>query len=164
MAGLVHHYYLWVLALAAHVRIRTELIFQEVACENPVRVHWWRPGQRDRVLLYISDPESRIFLRDCGGRGGNTHSKQLYSATQFPWLLLDFPFSSCESILSMLVLHNPTSLWGFEVDGMAAGAIAPPVEGHDDETVLRKGRESWYRGMVPVPGDCQRLLVSVTFL
>lgn len=39
----------------------------------------------------------------------------------------------------MLFLHNPTSLWGFEVDRVAAGAIAPPVEGHDDEAVLREG-------------------------
>lgn len=39
----------------------------------------------------------------------------------------------------MLFFHNPTSLWGFEVDGMAAGPVAPPVEGHDDEAVLREG-------------------------
>lgn len=40
----------------------------------------------------------------------------------------------------MLVFHNPTSLWGLEVDGMAARAIPPPVEGHDDEAVLRERR------------------------
>lgn len=88
--------------------------------------------------LYIRDPENRIFLWDCGGKEGKAHSKKSNSATQFPWLLLDFPFSCCESIHSMLLFHNPTSLWGFEVDRMAARAVAPPVEGHDDEVVLRE--------------------------
>lgn len=91
------------------------------------------------MLLYICNPENRIFLRDCGGKKGNAHSKQSNSATQFPWLLLDVPFSSCESISPMLFFYNPTSLWGFEVDGMAAGSVAPPVEGHDNEAVLREG-------------------------
>lgn len=40
----------------------------------------------------------------------------------------------------MLFFHNPTSLWGFEVDGMAARAVTPTVEGHDDEGVLGEGR------------------------
>lgn len=40
----------------------------------------------------------------------------------------------------MLFFNNPTSLWGFEVDGMTARAVAPPVEGHDDEAVLGEGR------------------------
>lgn len=120
-------------------RIRTELILEEVPGENPIRLQWWGPDQRDSVLLYICDRESRIFLWDCGGKDGNTHSKKSNSATQFPWLLLDFPFSSCESMHSMLFFHNPTSLWGFEVDGMAAGAVAPTVEGHDNEAVLREG-------------------------
>lgn len=53
----------------------------------------------------------------------------------------------------MLFFHNPTSLWGFEVKGMAAGAVAPPVEGHDDEAVLREGRQSRYGGVVTVPGE-----------
>lgn len=92
------------------------------------------------MLLHIRSPENRIFLRDCGGKEGNTHSKQSNSATQFPRLLLDFLFSSCESIHSMLFFHNPTSLWGFEVDGMAARAVTPTVEGHDDEGVLGEGR------------------------
>lgn len=92
------------------------------------------------MLLYLCDPENRIFLWDCGSKEGNTHNKQSNSATQFSWLLLDFPFSSCESIHSMLFFNNPTSLWGFEVDGMTARAVAPPVEGHDDEAVLGEGR------------------------
>lgn len=81
-----------------------------------------------------------FFSGTVGGKKGNTHRKQSTSATQFPCLLLDFPFSSCESIRSMLFFHNPTSLRGFEVEGMAAGAVTPPVEGHDDEAVLREGR------------------------
>lgn len=64
----------------------------------------------------------------------------------------------------MLFLHNPTSLWGFEVDGMTAGAVAPPVEGHDDEAVLGEGRQSRYRCVVPVPGERHCMFVSVTFL
>lgn len=39
----------------------------------------------------------------------------------------------------MLFSHNPTSLWGFEVDRMASWAVAPTVEGHDNEAVLREG-------------------------
>lgn len=39
----------------------------------------------------------------------------------------------------MLFSHNPTSLWGSEVDRMASWAVAPPVEGHDNEAVLREG-------------------------
>lgn len=58
--------------------------------------------------------------------------------------MLDFLLSSSESISPMLVLpqplYNPTSLGCFEVDSVAAGAVAPPVEGHDDEAVLREGR------------------------
>lgn len=54
----------------------------------------------------------------------------------------------------MLFFHNPTSLWGFEVDGMAARAVAPPVKGHDDEAVLGEGRKSRYRGVVPVTREC----------
>lgn len=53
----------------------------------------------------------------------------------------------------MLFFHNPTSLWGFEVEGMAAGAVALPIEGHDDEAILRERRQSWYCGMVAVPGE-----------
>lgn len=64
--------------------IRTELILQEVPGENPIRLLWRGPDQRDSVPLYIFDPENRIFLRDCGGKEGNTHSKQSNSATQFP--------------------------------------------------------------------------------
>lgn len=56
------------------------------------------------------------------------------------------------------------SLWGFEVDGMTAWAVAPPVEGHDDEAVLGEGRQNWYRGVVLIPGDCQRVFISGTFL
>lgn len=120
------------------MRIRTELILKEVPGKNPIRLQWGGPDQRDGVLLYIFDPKIRIFLRDCGGKDSDTHSKKSNSATQFPWLLLDFPFSSCESIHSMF-FHNPTSLQGFKVDGMAAWAVAPTVEGHDDEAVLREG-------------------------
>lgn len=39
----------------------------------------------------------------------------------------------------MLFSHIPTSLWGFEVDRMASRAIAPTIEGHDNEAVLREG-------------------------
>lgn len=91
------------------------------------------------MLLYICDPENRIFLGDCGCKDRNTHCKKSNSATLFPQLLLEPPFRSCKSIHSMLFFHNPTSLWGFEVDGMAAWAVAPTVEGHDDEAVLGEG-------------------------
>lgn len=64
----------------------------------------------------------------------------------------------------MLFFHNLTSLWGSEVDGMTAWAVAPPVEGHDDEAVLGEGRQNWYRGVVLIPGDCQRVFISGTFL
>lgn len=57
-----------------------------------------------------------------------------------------------------------TSLWGFEVDGVATWPIASPVEGHDDEAVLREGREPWYHGMVPVPRVCQSVFVPVSLL
>lgn len=57
-----------------------------------------------------------------------------------------------------------TSLRGFEVDGMAAGAVAPTVEGHDDKAVLGEGSESRYRRVVPVPWECERLFISVVFL
>lgn len=64
----------------------------------------------------------------------------------------------------MLFLYNPTSLWGFEVDGMAAGAVAPPVEGHDDEAVLGEGRKSCYGCMAPVSRERHCMFVSMTFL
>lgn len=142
------------------------MVLKEVANENPIRLQRRLPGQRDSVPLYICDPEIMIFLWDCKGvhKHTHTHSKQSNSATQFTWLLLDFPFSSCESIHSMLFFHNLTSLWGFEVDGMTAWAVAPPVEGHDDEAVLGEGRQNWYRGVVLIPGDCQRVFISGTFL
>lgn len=50
-------------------------------------------------------------------------------------------------------LESLTSLWGPEVDGVAAGAVAPPVEGHDDEAVLRVGRQSRDHAVVPVPRE-----------
>lgn len=114
------------------------------------------------VLLWPWKQDSSQGL--WGQKQGNKHSKQLNSAAQFRWLLLDFPFSSCESINSMLFFHNPTSLGGFEVDGVAAGPIATPVEGHDDEAVLREGWESWYCSVAPVPGERQRVFVSMFFL
>lgn len=57
-----------------------------------------------------------------------------------------------------------TSLWGFEVVGMAAWAVAPPVEGHDDEAVLGERRQSRQHAVVSVPGERQRLFVAVVFL
>ena len=64
----------------------------------------------------------------------------------------------------MLFFHKPTSLWGFEVDGMAAGSVAPPVEGHDDEAVLGERGQSRYRGVVSVSRESESVFVSVTFL
>lgn len=64
----------------------------------------------------------------------------------------------------MLLFHNPTSLWGFEVDRMAAWTVAPPVEGHDDEAVLREGCQAWHRGMGSIPRERQRVFVPVAFL
>lgn len=104
------------------------------------------------------------FFSGTAGAKKVTHSEQSNSTTQFPRLLLDFLFSSCESIRSMLFFHNPTSLWGFEVDGMAARAVAPPVEGHDDEAVLGEGRQSRHRAVAPVPGEHECVFVSVAFL
>lgn len=47
---------------------------------------------------------------------------------------------------------------------MAAWAVAPTVEGHDDKAVLREGSQSRYRRVVPVPWECERLFISVVFL
>lgn len=47
---------------------------------------------------------------------------------------------------------------------MAAGAVAPPVEGHDDEAVLRVGRQSRHHSVVPVPRESYRLFVFMAFL
>ncbi|KAF3855801.1 hypothetical protein F7725_016524 [Dissostichus mawsoni] len=75
---------------------------EHVTGENPIRLRGRGPRQGDGVLLNIRDPENRIFLRDCGGeRKYKTNSEPSNSAAQIPWLLLDFPFSSCESIHSM---------------------------------------------------------------
>lgn len=63
-----------------------------------------------------------------------------------------------------LLFYNPTSLWGFEVDRMAARTVASPVEGHDDETVLREGRQARHGAVGPIPGERQRVFVSVAFL
>jgi len=64
----------------------------------------------------------------------------------------------------MLFFHNPTSLWGFEVDRMAAWTVAPPVEGHDNEAILGERRQSRYCAVVPVPRDRQCAFVSMAFL
>lgn len=63
-----------------------------------------------------------------------------------------------------LLLDNPTSLWGFEVERVAAGAVAPPVEGHDHEAVLGEGPQRRHGGVRAVPGERQRVLLSVAFL
>lgn len=47
---------------------------------------------------------------------------------------------------------------------MAAWAVAPPVEGHDNEAVLGEGRQSWHCGVASIPGESQRVFVSVAFL
>lgn len=57
-----------------------------------------------------------------------------------------------------------TSLRGSEVDGVAAGAVPPPVEGHDDEAVLGVGRQSRDHGVAPVPREREHLFALVAFL
>lgn len=61
-------------------------------------------------------------------------------------------------------LESLTSLWGPEVDGVAAGAVAPSVEGHDDEAVLRVGRQARHHAVVPVARERHRLFAFVASL
>lgn len=63
-----------------------------------------------------------------------------------------------------LLFHNPTSLWSFEVDRMAAWTVASPVEGHNDEAVLREGCQARHGAVGPIPRERQRVFVSVGFL
>lgn len=95
---------------------------------------------RETVCFCTSVTLKTGFFSGTVGAKTEIHTvRRRNSATLFPQLLLEPPFRSCKSIHSMLFFHNPTSLWGFEVDGMAAWAIAPTVEGHDDEAVLGEG-------------------------
>lgn len=60
--------------------------------------------------------------------------------------------------------HGPTSLWSFEVHRMAAWAVSPPIEGHDNEAVLWEGYQSRHCGMASIPRERQHVFVSMAFL
>lgn len=120
--------------------IRTELILEEVPGENPIGLRWRGPQQRDGVPLDIRDPENRISLRGCGGKEGDAHTvSSQTSCNQLSLAIIRLPPPPSvvvDQSTPVPSFHNPTSLRGFELEGVAAGAVAPPVEGHDDEAVL----------------------------
>lgn len=47
---------------------------------------------------------------------------------------------------------------------MAARAAAPPIEGHNNEAILREGHQPCYHSMALVPRERQCLFLSMAFL
>ena len=132
----------------------TQLVLEEVPCENPIGFYRRRPGERDRALLDISAPENGYLVWHC--RRGKTK----YYLGQVS-LCMDYTLNP---YIILVFYVCPTSFRGSEGDRVAAGSVSSPIEHHDNQAVFREGPQSRDHGVVPVPRKCQGVLLPVAFL